>query len=400
MRLRATVFCPRLTVMIASDKNPPRSFVFFRAAAFVLTTCFAVTTSSATAAETKPPADGEWAKTVAAARKEGKLAVFLYQRGEIEAAVKAFEKQYPEIQVTVASVPAAETGPRIMAERRADKFLWDACICGPTTPFSVLYPAKALEPIKPALLLPEVLDESKWWGGKHHYMDPEGRHIFVFLGSVEMPNLYYNKSLPDAKEFRSYWDLVNPKWRGKILALDPRLPGRQRVGARFLYHIPDLGPAFLTRLFSEMEVTFSREDRQAMDWLAVGKFPLCLFCGDVENARAQGLPVEEFNTTKWKESPAIYSGSNGTVALMNSAPHPNAAKVFINWLLSREGQTTFQKFMNTPDLVMESMRQDISKEPIPAEKRRAPGVKYIVMDTPERSNQEPVAKLLKEIIKP
>jgi hypothetical protein len=55
--------------------------------------------------------------------------------------------------------------------------------------------------------------------------------------------------------------------------------------------------------------------------------------------------------------------------------------------------------MNTPDLVMESMRQDIAKDPIPPEKRRAAGVKYIVMDTPERSNQEPVSKLLKEIIK-
>jgi ABC-type Fe3+ transport system substrate-binding protein len=78
---------------------------------------------------------------------------------------------------------------------------------------------------------------------------------------------------------------------------------------------------------------------------------------------------------------------------------PLAARVFINWLLSRDGQTSFQKIMNTPDLVMESMRVDISKDPIAPEKRRAPGVKYIVMDTPERSNQEPVSKLLKEVIK-
>lgn len=344
-------------------------------------------------------ADGEWAKTVSAAKKEAKLGLFLYQRGNIEAVARAFEKQYPEIQVTIASVPAAETGPRIMAERRAGKYLWDVCICGPTTPFAVLYPAKALDSIKSALLLPEVLDESKWWSGKHHYMDPDGNQIFVFLGSVEMPNLYYNKNLVDPKEFRSYWDLLNNKWRGKILALDPRQPGRQRVGGRFIYHLPDLGPSFLTRLFTEMDVTFSRDDRQAMDWLAVGKFSLCLFCGDIETVRAQGLPVQEFNTLTWKESPAIYSGSNGTVALMNNAPHPNAAKVFINWLLSRDGQTSFQKIMNTPDLVMESMRVDISKDPIAPEKRRQPGVKYIVMDTPERSNQEPVSKLLKEIIK-
>ncbi|HEY3303307.1 MAG TPA: extracellular solute-binding protein [Candidatus Binatia bacterium] len=350
-------------------------------------------------AEVKPGGDAEWTKRVAAAKKEGKLSVFLFQRDNIEAAVKSFEKAFPEIQVLTASASAPETGPRIMAERRAEKYLWDLCICGPTTPYAVLYPAKALDAVKPALMLPEVVDESKWWGGKHHYMDPDGQHIFVFLGSVEMPNLYYNKNLVDPKEMRSFWDLTNAKWRGKILAMDPRQPGRQRVSARFLYHIPELGAPFLARLFTEMDASLSRDDRQAMDWLATGKFPLCLFCGDIDKARAQGLPVGEFSTYTWKESPAIYSGSNGTVALMNNAPHPNAARVFINWLLSREGQTNFQKVMNTPDVVMESMRQDIGKDPIAPERRRAPGVKYILMDTPERSDQAPVAKLLKEIIK-
>jgi ABC-type Fe3+ transport system substrate-binding protein len=84
---------------------------------------------------------------------------------------------------------------------------------------------------------------------------------------------------------------------------------------------------------------------------------------------------------------------------MNNAPHPNAAKVFINWLLSRDGQTNFQKVMNGPDVVMESMRVDVPKDPIPPERRRVAGVNYILMDTPERSNQEPVSKLLKEVIK-
>jgi len=345
------------------------------------------------------PSEAEWAKTVAAAKKEGKVSVFLYQRENIEAAVRAFEKNYPNIQVVTAATPAAETGPRLMAERRAGKFLWDVCICGPTTPFSVLYPAKALDPIKPALMLAEVVDADKWWEGKHHYMDPEGSHIFVFLGSVDMPNLFYNKNLVDPKEFKSYWDMVHAKWRGKIVALDPRQPGRQRVGGRFIYNIPELGEKFLTRLFTEMDVAFSRDDRQALDWLAVGKYALCLFCGNIETATAQGLPVGEFDVYRWKETPAITSGSNGSIALMNQAPHPNAARVFINWLLSRDGQASFQKIMNSADLLVESMRVDIAKDVVPVGQRRVAGTKYIMMDTPERSNQEPVNKLFKEIIK-
>jgi hypothetical protein len=56
-------------------------------------------TNFALAAEMKAVGESEWTKTVAAAKKEGKLAVFLYQRENIEAAVKAFEKKYPEIQL-------------------------------------------------------------------------------------------------------------------------------------------------------------------------------------------------------------------------------------------------------------------------------------------------------------
>ncbi|HMF47527.1 MAG TPA: hypothetical protein VK603_02715 [Candidatus Saccharimonadales bacterium] len=351
------------------------------------------------AAETKTSSEAEWAQTITAAKEEAKVGVFLYQRENIEAAVKVFEKKFPDIQVVTASTPAAETGPRLMAERRAGKFLWDVCLCGPTTPFAVLYPAKALDPIKPALLTPEVTDASKWWESKHQYMDPEGSHIFVFVGSVDMPNVFYNKHLVDPTEFKSYWDIIKVKWRGKIVAVDPRQPGRPRVGTRILYNLPELGEKFLTRLFAETDVALSRDDRQALDWLAVGKYALCLFCGNIEAARTQGLGVEEVETYRWKEIPAISSGSNGSIALMNQAPHPNAARVFINWLLSREGQVSFQKSMNSADLLVESMRVDIAKDPVPVPQRRVAGVKYIIMDTPERSNQEPVNKLLKEIIK-
>jgi ABC-type Fe3+ transport system substrate-binding protein len=139
--------------------------------------------------------------------------------------VRAFENKFPEIQLITASTPAAETGPRIMAERRAGKYLWDICICGPTTPYTILYPARALDPIKPALMLPEVIDVSKWWGGNHQYMDTDANTIFVFLGTVDMPSLYYNRNAVEPKEFRSYQDLLKAKWRGKIIALDPRQPG-------------------------------------------------------------------------------------------------------------------------------------------------------------------------------
>ena len=68
-------------------------------------------------------------------------------------------------------------------------------------------------------------------------------------------------------------------------------------------------------------------------------------------------------------------------------------------LLSRDGQASFQKIMNSADLLVESLRIDIPKDVVPAGQRRAAGTKYIMMDMPERSNQELVNKLFKEIIK-
>ncbi len=96
------------------------------------------------------------------------------------------------------------------------------------------------------------------------------------------------------------------------------------------YYSPELGPKYIQQLFGEMGVTISRSRRQATDWLVVGKFPICLWCNDARIARGQGLPVDEFETVRWKETPYLSLGGTGSIIRINQTPHPNAAKVFIN----------------------------------------------------------------------
>ena len=72
---------------------------------------------------------------------------------------------------------------RIVAERRADKYLADLTASGPNGP-RMLYLNKILDPIAPTLILPEVTDPSKWYGGKHWYADPENKYIFMFEGTI------------------------------------------------------------------------------------------------------------------------------------------------------------------------------------------------------------------------
>jgi len=348
----------------------------------------------ASAAEVKTDWQAEWERTVQGAKKEGKLSLYLYQgEGELGAVARLFQKKYPEIGVTTVTGRGNQLGPRIMAERRAGKFLVDAYIGGPTTAYNVFYRAKILDPVRSALILPEALDESKWWEGKHHYIDPENKYIFVFLGNVGHYISYHAKSV-DPGEFRSYWDFIQPKWKGKILSRDPKISGSQRIGMRIFYHMPELGAEFIRRLYGEMDVTLTQEVRQATDWLASGKFAICFFCSEILRAKAQGLPVDEFRSARWKEARAISAGSIGSLALPSQPPHPHAARLFVNWLLSREGQTAFQVAANTSTNAEESMRIDIPKEMIATDVRRIVGVKYLLADKPEFMDMTPIYEVL------
>ena len=103
-----------------------------------------------------------------------------------------------------------------------------------------------------------------------------------------------------------------------------------------------------------MDITASRDTRQITDWLAVGKFAISALVAREQSGRSSGeeagLPVDWFGPKSFKEG-AILTASNGNVGLVNGAPHPNAARVAINWLLSREGQMAYQKVYGRAGLV-------------------------------------------------
>lgn len=330
--------------------------------------------------------EAEWKKTVEAAKKEGQVTIYTESsQNSLLIDSMAFQKKFPEIKVLVAF---GNTFPRIIAERRAGKYLADLAFSGPSTLWQ-LYLAKSVEPVREALILPEVVDESKWFGGKHHYVDSERKHIFVAVGNPDSGNFYYNTKLVNPKEFRSMWDFLRPEWRGKITARDIRTPGPGVVTIRFYYYVPELGANFIWRLFSEMDIALFRDQRQGHDWLATGKYPICVFCNNstIEKAKLQGLPVEKFGLMK--EGAGLSSGGGG-ISFLNRAPHPNAAKVFINWYLSREGQIALQSLEGG---FSNSRRIDIPRDMIAPDRRLEEGVNYVDVDTWERMSIEPMLKV-------
>ena len=227
------------------------------------------------------------------------------------------------------------------------------------------------------------------------YTDPEKKYNFAFLASPGSDQVSYNTKLIDPKTITSYQDFLDPKFKGKIVSLDP---SQRFFGAltQFIYYNPALGEGFFRKLFGEQDITYARNNRQMTDWLANGKFSICFGCLAIEKARQQGLPVDNIDTTLFKEG-ASFQAASGSISLLNKAPNPNAAKVLINWFLSREGQIAVQKISDAGEH-LNSGRIDIPKDDVDEDNRLVPGRHYFDQNSPEWANLEPIDKLAKEIM--
>src|SRR4030095_2031290 len=137
------------------------------------------------------PAD--WERTVQAAQREGELV--LYASDLFGPIFGEFQKKYPRLKVSLVTAGggASNLAQRLLMERRANRYLGDIWISGVDTAFNLLLPGKALDAIRPALILPEILDESNWWQGKHHYVDPEHKFIFIYEGSAQSGGISYKQ---------------------------------------------------------------------------------------------------------------------------------------------------------------------------------------------------------------
>lgn len=333
----------------------------------------------------------EWDTTVEAAKKEGQLNVYI---GAYEGVLAEFKKAYPEIKVFSVATGTTEMAKKVLAERRAGKYFADLFSGGVNTQYNMLHKTGALDPLKELFLIPEVVDRSKWSEG-YHFADPEGKYIFPYAANAGRGTIIYHVKLLNPKEFHSNWDLLNPKWKGKIVSLEPT---DTRLGAQmiFLYNHAQLGPTFIERFFGSMDITFSRDQRQMTDWLAAGKFALCIGCRAYE-AKEQGLPVDYLITDLWKEGGYSTAGI-GALGYMNRAPHPNAAKVFANWFLSREGQMVLQR-TGRPGDRPNSRRIDIPKDDVTPERRLMPGVKYLDINRPDWQDMAPIHNLGRSIMR-
>jgi iron(III) transport system substrate-binding protein len=338
--------------------------------------------------------DKVWEQTLAAAKKEGTVVVVgspdPVMRSEI---IPKFSARYG-IPVEFLAGRSSEIALRLRTERGAGIYSVDVFLSGPDTTATVYYPEKMLDPLKPLLVLPEVTDAGKWKKGKPWFVDPEERYVLRPFSSVSSL-LFINTDVVKPSEIRSAKDLLNPKWRGKISTEDITTTGAgANLAARFYQQ---LGPDFVKKLYIDQKTVGTRERRQFTDWLARGTQPICLNCreDDVRPLEKEGYKVLEIF-----ELADLAPGINGSPWLMsvaNRAPHPNAAKVFANWMASKEGLELYAKGYGSATL-----RTDVDESYLQPGNIPKPNVKYFDdtdwnwIVTGRHDYREKVWKLMKE----
>ena len=176
------------------------------------------------AGDSKLSGEAVWKRTVDSAKKEGAVVVAgspdPVMRNEI---IPKFTARFG-IPVQYTAGGASQIVARLGTERNAKLYSTDIFMTGINTVANILYPNKMLDPLKPALILPEVIESSKWKKNKLWFQDPEERYVLRPFNSIA--SLFHvNRDHVKPAELRSSKDLLNPKWRGKISAEDPILGG-------------------------------------------------------------------------------------------------------------------------------------------------------------------------------
>lgn len=287
-------------------------------------------------ARASPAAGGEswvseWEKAQKEARKEGKLVLYSGVGPELRAAFQAALKEYG-ISLDFVGGRSVELQEKVFRERRAGIYNVDLFMTG----IGTMFPMKPFSlPAEPLLILPEVKDRKLWYKDDLNFIDKD-RLILVFIAYLDQ-GIHINTDIVKPGEIKSMRDLLSPRWKGKIIIDDPLVIGR---GQTFLEHTTiRLGEEYINQLVKQEPVS-TRDVRQVAEFVAKGRYPIGLGVrpDPYQEFKRAGAPIVSIPLD---EVSNLASGI-GNIVYLDKAPNPNAARVFLNWLLSRKGQTTWQ----------------------------------------------------------
>ncbi|MYZ40719.1 MULTISPECIES: extracellular solute-binding protein [unclassified Streptomyces] len=298
-----------------------------------------------------PDPDGALAQR---AKEEGEVVMTGTPDGSVRTDIpKAFEQTYG-VKVTYVGGRNSDIAAKLQAERKAGIYTHDVFGGGGNTMSSTYYGEGWISSLKD-VLDPALLTADNWRDGAPKWVDPEKEKILQLSNYVDS-GVVVNTDLVKDGDLTSFEDMLDPKWKGKIVVDDPRSNGGAiyDVGAFEQAY----GKDFVKSLYVDQKPVLLTDQRQELDDIARGKFAfgLSLQTAETEEALAEGLPLKQLKLTG---APPVVTGGSSLLALDNKAPHPEAAKLLVNWLVCKDGNTVWTKALQVP-----SNRADV---PVPAE---------------------------------
>ncbi|MFN0074234.1 MAG: extracellular solute-binding protein [Chloroflexota bacterium] len=358
--------------------------------------------TTAPVAQSKPPeaqptaaASADWDQLVAAAKKEGTLAAVTGVGSAYRRVMDAFQEAFPGITVEHTALRGSDFAARVRQERQANLYNYDVAQVPTTTALTVLRPSGVWEPVRPIIARPDALDDKVWEGGfEAGWPDTEKKWAYAF-GNDKARSVWVHPAHVADGEVTTFRDIVNPKFKGKIIIADPRTEGRGYWPMTTLR--ANLGGAvaddLIRKVLSDQEPLIGADARQMTEAMARGRYAIGIGAVDeqiIVDFQAQGVGKELRsidNNDEW----TYVSGTN--IWLVDKAPHPNTAKLFVNWLLSKDGQIVWSRELQT-----NSRRLDV---PAGAEERQPEkGKRYVQIDAENLIPEiDETRKLITEVLK-
>lgn len=285
----------------------------------------------------------EWEKILAAARKEGAVTIAGPPQAAERSVMQKFQKAYPGIKLEYTGLTNAQFMSRASTERTGGVYTWDVYIGGVSSGYRYVDQG-FFQPIRSNLIHPELADDSIWLGGfDAGFQDNAGKYMYAFTGYIT--NLIaVNRSVVPESQLNSSKDLLDPKWRGKIVIYDPRAGGAGLLALSALRR--ELGDDAVKVMMVDQNPILSVDKRQFTEWVVRGRYPIGIGVVDAYLApfleEGLGRDVSSLQTGL-----RVMTSGSGNLHIMDRNPHPNATKVFVNWLLSKETQADWAKTADT-----------------------------------------------------
>ncbi len=336
----------------------------------------------------------EWKAAVAAANKEGKVICGCPQHpGSRKYLLAQWAKDFPKIELEYTPAVKPEWESRVAAERKAGKYLWDVYFAGPGPIIYKFAREDVLAPLVPALILPDVKDPATWGGWDNAFYDNAKTKMLSFWTSLSTP--YYNAKLvpPEKVEKEGLKILLDPAYKDKIIWWDPRYGG---AGINYAYMIwKTLGEKALKTALVDQNPTILHSSNAMTERMVRGTAAFSLGPDLAENLAPYKKAGLEFDLRRMPSNPQTASESTvyGIAAIFSRPPDPNAAKVFVNWLLSKPVQEGLANATRN-----NSRRVDVASPP-GTTPRPEPGVTYLAPQMekfgPERNKVMMISRKLR-----